>query len=272
MFAAQQNRETLERAGVSESMNNEKPSRQIVVEGLVIVLSILLAFGIDAWWGGQLEHETEQDSLEVLVRDLSATVDQLGELQGFADGSVEAALGAYTALSHDPPDSDRAAVADQLSRSLARRTVRLPRAGYSDLISTGSLGLIRDRGLRESILKFYEAAELTERIIEKNSALYTDQRLGQVLLLEGLFLPRPVATGLPVQSELNAIIQERLGQDFRPRPDRLWDFPPDSREWNRIRNALLMNARGWQSAELLAGDLRSQAEALRREIRFYLGE
>ena len=53
-------------------MKPQIPWLRIFVEGVVIVGSILLAFGIDAAWEGRQEREEERESLELLVRDLGA--------------------------------------------------------------------------------------------------------------------------------------------------------------------------------------------------------
>ena len=54
-------------------MNWATKSRSaLVVEGLVIVASILLAFGIDAWWGERQAGLDEKESIAQLTTDFRA--------------------------------------------------------------------------------------------------------------------------------------------------------------------------------------------------------
>ncbi len=41
-------------------MSRQVPWLRVLVEGVVIVGSILLAFGIDAWWKGREERRAER--------------------------------------------------------------------------------------------------------------------------------------------------------------------------------------------------------------------
>jgi len=248
-------------------MPEPKNWKRLALEGVVIVGSILLAFGIQAGWEQWQERDDEQVALEVLLRDLAATQDQLAELSDFMDGSLDAAIGAYVALVGDRADLDPATVSNQLVRTMFRRTARLPRAGYTDLLNTGSLSIIRDQPLRHLIIQFYESAERSETILEKNSALYPDGQLREALSVPGLVLPRPIDAGVAPLRESRRVLRDRLGPDIRHPPDPLWDLPADSRELDRVRSALLAGARNAQTNVLLIEALMSQAEDLQGAIR-----
>jgi len=60
------------------------PWRRISVESIAIVASILLAFGIDAWWGERLERSQEQILLTRLSTEFSTNLERIDELQGVA--------------------------------------------------------------------------------------------------------------------------------------------------------------------------------------------
>lgn len=51
-------------AEVTGSMTKQVPWFRVLVEGVVIVVSILLAFGIDAWWDRAVERREVQEELE----------------------------------------------------------------------------------------------------------------------------------------------------------------------------------------------------------------
>ena len=54
-------------------------------EAAMIVVSILLAFWIDAWWSGLREAQDERESLELVSRDLNAAIVQLTEFAEFTE-------------------------------------------------------------------------------------------------------------------------------------------------------------------------------------------
>ena len=54
-------------------MRDNIPWSRVVIEGLVIVVSILLAFGIDAWWDGRQEEASRVHLLSILQSDFTAT-------------------------------------------------------------------------------------------------------------------------------------------------------------------------------------------------------
>ena len=81
------------------------PWFRIVTEGVVIVLSILLAFGIDAWWGErQLQRDLQDDLADVSreVRSNIAAVDVELRFQRTAVSSVDDLLGRIDAAGGGP--------------------------------------------------------------------------------------------------------------------------------------------------------------------------
>ena len=142
----------------------------------MIVVSILLAFWIDAWWVGLGEAEDERESLELVSRDLRAAIVQLTEYAEFAEQVGTRGLDAVAALSSgDPQDSLQ--LSRMIQQATDRKTVALPAAAYTDLVSTGNLRLIQNRKLRDAIVRYYESAEIAQRILEKNSALFLDEHI-----------------------------------------------------------------------------------------------
>ena len=77
---------------ISMTKAQDIPWRRIAVEAAAIVVSILLAFGIDAWWDEIKRSADERDSLALLSRDVLAAVEQLEEFVEFSSGASRAAL------------------------------------------------------------------------------------------------------------------------------------------------------------------------------------
>ncbi len=55
-------------------MKTQIPWLRVFVEGVVIVASILLAFGIEAWWEGVQERQEEQEALRGLASDFAINI------------------------------------------------------------------------------------------------------------------------------------------------------------------------------------------------------
>ena len=89
----------------------EQPAARFFLEAVVIVGSILLAFGIDAWWDGLQARGEELQLLAVLERDLLENQEELVRVRGILDDALTAgdAFSAATPvqLSQLPLDSAR---------------------------------------------------------------------------------------------------------------------------------------------------------------------
>ena len=253
-------------------MSRDLQWRRIVLESLAVVASILLAFAIDAWWDDAVARGDERESLLVVSADLQASVRELNDYAGYVTEISEASLRAYRALTTTVPDAARDSVSDLLVTSTLRRTMSLPRTGYTDLVSGGGLRLIEDRELRNEIVRFYELVDRLELVAEKNSAIHTDGHLADALIRSGLMLKRPIRSTEDDASGSDASIRAILGPGFQHPSDPLWRFAPDSREWERVRAALLQNGRGTQTNVAIARRLEVAATELDHLIASHLAD
>ena len=72
-------------------MKPQIPWLRVFVEGVVIVGSILLAFGIDAWWEGRQEREREATYLSALVAEVERNRVIFGKRRDVAARKLELA-------------------------------------------------------------------------------------------------------------------------------------------------------------------------------------
>ena len=241
------------------------PWKRISVEAVAIVASILLAFAIDAWWAERAEKRDEQASLSLIYRDILEAQEQLRDYISYAESASDSAINAFAALARPGP-YDRDYVRTQLFR-VDRSTLRVPRAAYRDLLSTGNLRIIGDRQLRDSIIRFYEDIERTELVIRSNNAAYLDRLLTDIYYGEGLLLPiNPNDSGTAEIDAANASVFERLPDDVRQMEDPFWQLSPDSKEWQRLRAAVLYAASVHGLGAELAEDLLGQAVSLAEAV------
>ena len=54
---------------------------RVLIEFVVIVASIIVAFGLDAWWGARAETERARAQIESMYTEFSATQAELAELR-----------------------------------------------------------------------------------------------------------------------------------------------------------------------------------------------
>lgn len=123
---------------------------RLFAEGTVIVLSILLAFAIDAGWESSQERQKEASYLGQLESDLENTLENNALFGGRADSIDWAAarlVSSYYELEPPPLDS----VETWLAMSNTYWVVQ-PRLGTVEaLVTSGDIALIRDDSLRSAL-------------------------------------------------------------------------------------------------------------------------
>jgi hypothetical protein len=136
------------------------PWKRLSVEAAAIVVSILLAFAIDAWWDERQERQAELDYLIALQRDFSETreslenqVDRVSSLFSQVDQVLSVIA-----------DTESAKLPDSFS-SMVGAAYSIPRpvtvtGTYEDMVNSGSLQLIRNEELRLAMAKFMSILEI----------------------------------------------------------------------------------------------------------------
>ncbi len=150
---------------------------RVVAEGFVIVLSILLAFGIEAWWSERGERDAEAEALQGLRDDFVESLERLASAKSehieIRDASVR--LLAMTGPDADPTVSDL--VMDTLVMALIGGPKVFPvTATYDALIASGRIELLESAALRRELARWSTAiADLREE--EQEAFDQMDQRL-----------------------------------------------------------------------------------------------
>ncbi len=128
--------------------------KRLAVEGVVIVASILLAFGIEAWWNETQERAEEREALGALARDFRAASALLDRQFLLTDSIVAATetIHEWTGPSADSRYADSLAV---LLPAVTRLPGFEPPSGTLDaLIGSGDLRLIESDTLRAALASF----------------------------------------------------------------------------------------------------------------------
>jgi len=129
------------------------PWLRVFVEGVVIVGSILLAFGLQAWWDGRADRQTELNILGEMHTALSSDLELL-ELRLDRYRRIESRTEVLLSyLRSGAPYAD--SLDGYFGTLYGSASVRLNTAGYESLKSQG-LGLISDNGLASQVAGVYE--------------------------------------------------------------------------------------------------------------------
>jgi hypothetical protein len=137
------------------------PWLRVFVEGVVIVGSILLAFGIEAWWEGRQERVEEQEVLLSLEADLRRTATALDSVISRHHESIDVFQNLVRTLGSDPTP----ARADTIAESGWRLMMNTPFDGsvrtHDDLASSGRLGIIRGDSIRAALQDYAVRLKIT---------------------------------------------------------------------------------------------------------------
>ncbi len=164
-------------------MTRQIPWLRVFVEGVVIVGSILLAFGLQAWWEGVQERTEEREIIERLISDVQA------DIQGIEGGlnalprkeqslsRVHSVLGESDARARDPVIflNDVIYGAQYGWNQYVERRIT-----FDELLGSGAFSLIRDTELRESISHYYALHLSAQNRIDERETEYPHLSYGLV--------------------------------------------------------------------------------------------
>jgi hypothetical protein len=156
-------------------LRKQIPWLRILVEAAVIVGSILLAFGIEAWWAGVGEQERERGYLLSLREEFGEVLSQLAVVEaerGLALHGVESLIGQI--------QGDQRAPTDSLFMwfSLTSMPVSLdpPRGVFDDAAASGVIQLIQLDKLRVALAQ-YGPSLARVRVQDEAASAVTELRL-----------------------------------------------------------------------------------------------
>ena len=130
------------------------PWKRLSVEAAAIVVSILLAFAIDAWWDERRERAEEREVLESLRVEFETNRDEAASVISFHDRVIQS-VAMLMELRQDQILALPAKEVEEFLGSLGSpRTFDAVRGSVDALISSGKLGILQNRELREALTTF----------------------------------------------------------------------------------------------------------------------
>jgi hypothetical protein len=126
-----------------------KQLRRGLAELVLITISILLAFSLQAWWDARSDREELEASLSALREEFVAVQVELERARGVYQGTAESALEFQKLMGPDPTPAQVEAL--PFSLGMATGTADLPDGVLSGLVSGQSLSGVRDAQLRSRL-------------------------------------------------------------------------------------------------------------------------
>jgi len=129
--------------------------KRLSVEGVAIVVSILLAFWIDAWWNDRqrtLEEEVILASLHLEAQDLLSSVDEtrnyVGAIRDSTQQMLNASVATNDAMTHDEVDR----LFNDVLWYVSAESINAP--SIESLVNSGDIDIISNGDLRRQLGTF----------------------------------------------------------------------------------------------------------------------
>ena len=125
--------------------------RRLGIESLAVLVSILLAFSIDAWWDGYQERGREADLLMAMASDFEASRPQLQDRLGLAKRAARANGLFLDALATQPPGTTLTVPDSLIMSALTGPTYEPSTNALDAALASGEIELIRNQELRSQL-------------------------------------------------------------------------------------------------------------------------
>jgi hypothetical protein len=144
-------------------------------EGLIIIVSILLAFAVEEWRDERSDRDLEHEYLIRLVEDIDANIAE-SERQSLGHArQVANARAIYSFVdSGDSTGLENAVLVSTSYNASPSATASWVDDTFEELKSTGRLSLIRSAAVRQSLLAYYRFLETQDWTYELMSTAYRD--------------------------------------------------------------------------------------------------
>jgi hypothetical protein len=125
--------------------------KRVLIEGLAIVVSILLAFGIDAWWEDRQQHASDIAHLQGVIEELEFHKVLLAEATESHRTTVDLGYELFSLLSSDQTATQKARTAEVLDLLFNFYRINAPFGSLQTAISSGAIARMVDVDLASDI-------------------------------------------------------------------------------------------------------------------------
>jgi len=127
---------------------------RLIAEGAAIIVSILIAFAIDAWWADRQEQIKSRQLTERLLSDLQKDLESRTELVRYYEAVIDSANRTVSRMNDMSIDDPVAFVIDayRATEYLYRSQTR---TSFDEIVSSGSMGLIPESARQAGFADYY---------------------------------------------------------------------------------------------------------------------
>lgn len=130
------------------------PLRRLFVEGLVIVVSILLAFSIDAWWNERQEAQEEARILETISEELDQVIGTVEDQEDYQSARLERIERLLSQVGPTATAEDPARFWEDLSGIIRTGIPLFGTGGIDGAFESGGIQLLDDDGIRRRLARW----------------------------------------------------------------------------------------------------------------------
>lgn len=130
-------------------------------ESILIVISILVALGIDSWWDDRQEARQRAQLVQSLIQDFEATKSRLEASISEANGLIERSRAFLDGLA-DGERQSLETMRHNIGGAFSRIDFEPALSAYEAAVATGQIGLLDSPDLMESITGFNQARHYYE--------------------------------------------------------------------------------------------------------------
>jgi len=176
-----------------------------VGEIVLVVIGILLALQINTWNKEKQIKVLEHSTLVNLKEDLEIQKELLKEQ---IDYEVSIAVLIDSAQQYIGNDANKAILSRFLFELNGRHTFKANRVTFNNIISNGSINLISEAKLQNSIIRYFQRLDYVESVVNNNNLYMVDSNFGAFVS------NNPLGLELNDDNTVNANIQFNVKQKY----------------------------------------------------------
>ena len=154
-------------------------------EIVLVVIGILIALQINNWSQSQKEKKIEANYLKNITADLKEQLTSIEVQMAYERSYYEATSRIIDFYNKNQEFSLDSTFFKDASFITERKTFVITDPTYTDLISSGNITIIKNKGPKDRLLTYYQDLERVEKVIQNNNSLLTDQHYVSTFLKLG---------------------------------------------------------------------------------------
>jgi len=168
---------------LSVAEQQEIPWKRVAVEATAIVVSILLAFAIDAWWDDRKERSANNEQLARVSAELRANAELVKQKLSTISTAIQATSVFISWMGPKPEPVPPEVFFERWTTLYSIGTFMLSRNSADDFLAAGQVGSARNANIRHAISNWYSDANHLESQFDLLRVAHADvgERLREIV-------------------------------------------------------------------------------------------